>query len=432
VRRAAQRQRRRLAGLAGVAAAALIAVAIPAGLGVVGQLPRPQKPPAAPTLYVYAFNAPGEGTVTPVNTATGTPGKPIRVAGLAVRVSQLDGDEIVFTPDGKTAYVTTESGTPHDVRGHYTATVTPISTATGTPGKPIHIPGRNFFDRSALIAITPDGKTAYVSYPLSPTITPINTATNTPGKPINIPGQNPYVDGPIVFTPDGETAYVLAGSGVTPISTTTGTPGKPIHIGDGRGIVITPDGKTAYVTSRPGVTPISTATNKPGKPISIRGGFARGIAITPDGKTVYVSTESGCVGGPPDCTFTVTPISTATNTPGTPIHIGYGPQDCTGQIAITPDGKTAYALTAWGVIPISTATGTPGQPIKAGAGTPEGCYQIAFTPDGKTAYITSEGGVTGVTPGGSPGVTPVNTATGKPGEPIHGIGTSIQAIAVTP
>src|SRR6516164_10849186 len=82
VRRAAGRQRLRLAGMAGVAAAAVIAVAIPAGLGVLGQPPRPEQPPAAPTLYVYGYNytgskcstvCPATTTVTPINTATGTP-----------------------------------------------------------------------------------------------------------------------------------------------------------------------------------------------------------------------------------------------------------------------------------------------------------------------------------------------------------------------
>ena len=56
VRRTVQRQRLRLADMAAVAAAAVIAVAIPAGLGAFGQPPRLERPPAAPTLYVYASN----------------------------------------------------------------------------------------------------------------------------------------------------------------------------------------------------------------------------------------------------------------------------------------------------------------------------------------------------------------------------------------
>jgi len=59
----------------------------------------------------------------------------------------------------------------------------------------------------------------------------------------------------------------------------------------------------------------------------------------------------------------VTPVSTATNTPGTPIKLGTQP----GSIAITPDGKTAYIanLSPATVIPVSTATNTPGQADQA-------------------------------------------------------------------
>jgi DNA-binding beta-propeller fold protein YncE len=61
------------------------------------------------------------------------------------------------------------------------------------------------------------------------------------------------------------------------------------------------------------VVPISTATNTAGKPIRI-GGSAEELAITPDGKTLYAVTPEN----------TVVPISTATNTPGPPIPVRYG------------------------------------------------------------------------------------------------------------
>jgi YVTN family beta-propeller protein len=35
-------------------------------------------------------------------------------------------------------------------------------------------------------AITPDGKTVYVANWRADTVTPITTATNTPGKPVNV------------------------------------------------------------------------------------------------------------------------------------------------------------------------------------------------------------------------------------------------------
>jgi glucose/arabinose dehydrogenase len=382
--------------LAGAAALMALAVAIPAGLGAIGQPPRPEQPPAAPTLYIYSYNGSHEGTVTPVNTATGAPGKPIHVGvpgGPPKDYYGLPpGGQIVITPDGKTAYLTTGSS------------VTPVNTATGTPGKPIYLGGHpvNYPD---FLAITPDGKTVYVTAEsgcreeaagygraaflahCTITVTPISTATNTPGKTIHV------------------------GSGGTTTGNSPMAPGR---------IVITPDGKTAYVTTRSGVTPISTAANTPGKPIRVRGAnmFGENIAITPDGNTVYVTAVSG-----------ITPISTATGTPGKPIHgvqLGFVNFQ-TGSIAITPDGKTAYVITVTGVTPISTATNTSGTPIQIAAVQDEtpigGLRQIVITPDGKTAYVTT----------GS-GVTPISTATNTPGKPIHVVGTNPQgiAIAITP
>jgi DNA-binding beta-propeller fold protein YncE len=68
----------------------------------------------------------------------------------------------------------------------------------------------------------------------------------------------------------------------------------------------------------------------------------------------------------------VVPINTATGTPGNPIRIGAG-----AMIAITPDGKTVYAVALNKIVPISTATNTPGQPIRLPDGLP---FQILATP----------------------------------------------------
>src|SRR5215471_2054881 len=290
-------------------------------------------------------------------------------AGTPIKIGAIP-TAIAITPDGKTAYIADE----------HPATVTPVTTATGTPGKPINIGGFPW-----AIAITPDGKTAYTvdipAYGQGPTrVIPVATATNTPGKPIKI-SDIVGLSAAIAITPDGKTAYIVTGAHtgttVTPIATATNTPGKPINIGSGPpradAIAITPDGKTAYVVSasarRTTVTPIATATNTPGKPIII-GGIGRltsetAIAITPDGKTAYIADGNHRA---------VIPVATATGTPGKPINIGGTPV----AIAITPGGKTAYIATsayiarscAWcavgTVIPIATATGTPGKPINIG------------------------------------------------------------------
>jgi DNA-binding beta-propeller fold protein YncE len=118
-------------------------------------------------------------------------------------------------------------------------------------------------------------------------------------------------------------------------------------------------GPSVYAGAIGTVIPISTATNTPGTPIRIGAGIpAEDIAFTPDGKTAYVANFEGPTGR-------VVPISTATGTPGKPILIGVG-----AIIAITPDGKTVYAAADNKVVPISTATNTPGKPIRLPGGLP--------------------------------------------------------------
>jgi YVTN family beta-propeller protein len=319
--------------------------------------------------------------------------------GQPIKVGKLPA-AIAITPNGKTAYVVNEGDS-----GYSDATVTPITTATNKPGPPIRVgvlPGA--------IAITPNGKTAYVTNLISDTVTPISTATNRPGKQIQV-GVRPQA---MVVTPDSKTVYVdnQDGTAVTPIPTATNRPGKPIKVGGGPlAIAITPDGKSVYVANTgtldtgDTVTPISTATNKPGKPVRLRS-FPFVMAITPDGKTLYVTTGRN----------EVTPIATATNTAGKPIKVGLGPD----AIAITPNGKTVYVTSSVSdsVMPINVATDTPGKPISTGREP----LHIAITPDGRTAYVTNARSDT---------VTPINTATNTAGKPIK-VGNGPSAIAITP
>src|SRR5262249_134203 len=209
--------------------------------------------------------------------------------------------------------------------------VVPVSTATNTPGKPIRAG-----IEGGVIAFTPDGKTAYAGG--SGTVTPINTATNTPANPIRA-GIEPVA---IAATPDGKTAYAPR-----PLSTTPPTPPSPPPPAAGSpcSLASPPARKAAYVTGAPpsdALPPITTATNTPGKPIRVVFPDAAPdeIAITPDGKTAYVASYGGGPGS-------VIPISTTTNTPGKPIRIG---SDAT--IPITPDGKTLYAATSNKVVPV--------------------------------------------------------------------------------
>jgi len=180
------RRRRRIRSAAGsVAAAAAIAVAIPAGIRAIGHTPGPVTGHRAVASTVYVAYAPDSaGQNTVVPISTTT-----STAGKPIRLRGLFG-AVAITPDGKTLYVSSPEGPA--------GAVIPISTTTNTAGKPIRIPIRGA-DRFAVItiAITPDGRTLYAA--AANTVIPINTATNTPGKPIRIPirGANPFA----VITP---------------------------------------------------------------------------------------------------------------------------------------------------------------------------------------------------------------------------------------
>ena len=88
---------------------------------------------------------------------------------------------------------------------------------------------------------------AYIANTGANTVTPVTTATNTAGPPITV-GRFPD---PIAITPNGKTAYIANGDGtgtVTPITTATNTAHLPITVGNGpSAIAITPNGKTAHV-----------------------------------------------------------------------------------------------------------------------------------------------------------------------------------------
>jgi YVTN family beta-propeller protein len=170
----------------------------------------------------------------------------------------------------------------------------------------------------------------------------------------------------------------------------------------------------AYVTglvAGPGpgiVTPIQTATNKALPAVSV-GPDPVAIAITPDGRTAYAVSDGPATGG----SATVTPIQTATDTALAPIRtgvVGSSPE----YIAITPDGKTAYVANIGcpcphgaGVLPsvtaISTATNTV---TKKFAYRDANFNGLVIDPNGRTAYLL-------------PGMIPIKTATNTVLPPIQ-------------
>ena len=307
-----------------------------------------------------ALTAPRHPTAFVVNSGgTVTPiGLTARRAGKPIKVG-ANPQAIAITPDGRTAFVA----------NYGSDSVTPIRTVSRRAGAPIPVGQQPW-----AIAITPSGKTAYVANYGSDTVTPINTSTRRAGTPIPV-GKQPRA---IAITPNGKTAYVLdwGGAAVTPISTATNRAGPAIPVGSYPfAIAIAPDGRTAYVANYGSntVTPISIATGRAG-PAVPAGQAPNSLAVTPGGAKVFVT------GGDSD---TVTPITAATGRAGRGIPVGYSP----AAVAISPSGGTAYVVnTISGTLtPVSTATGVAGHPIRTGIYTYPTAIELA--PSGATAVV---------------------------------------------
>lgn len=285
---------------------------------------------------------------------------------------------IAITPDGKTAYVLNQES------------VTPVSTATGTAGPMITVG-----NHPVAMALTPDGKTLYVINQGSDTVTPVNTATNTAGAPIKV---GDYPDA-IAITPNGLLAYVANGrsDSVTPILISTNAPGPSIAVGKfPTAIAITPDSKTVYVNNylSESTTAISTDTNA-ATPVGMLG-HPSAIAISP-------TTGAAWIYNTPNSLVSITP--SASNSSLSPISIT-GDAMQPDVVAVTPDGKTVYASTSNGLVAVDTSTNAQSSVISLGGQ----LRAVTYSPDGKTAYACNQQTST---------LTPIDVATNQTGTPIQ-------------
>src|SRR5262245_13987734 len=264
------------------------------------------------------------------------------------------------------------------------------------------------------VAITPDGKTAFVTN-LTGTVSTIDVKSRTK-DPTDIPvGPAPVG---VAITPDGTTAFVTNFGPFTFLSEAVDairepTPGivgtlstidvktrtkDPTDIPVGAlplGVTVTPDGKTAFVTNL-GSGTVSTidVKTKTKNPTDIPVGlYPAGVAVTPDGKTAFVTNFGPFTNldpSTPEGIGTVSTIDVKTGTKDfTDIAVGSGAVG----VAVTPDGKTAFvanrASGTVSTIDVDTKSKSLTD-IPVGAN-PNG---VAVTPDGKTAFVTDLSGRT--------------------------------------
>lgn len=337
-----------------------------------------------------------------------------------------------------------------------------ISAYTDTSNRVIATIGVG--DTPAGIAITPDGRYAYVANNNDDGITGgdsvsvIDLSTNTVIATIAIPpAAGPTFAEPYTVTINaaGTKAYVTNSNilSVTIIDIATNTISGTITGFDGpSGMVITPDGKTAYVNNYGGAVTLGGSGSGNGTTVSVVDlssptpaimntitlGLApvapAALAITPDGAYVYVANY---VDGNPG-TGTVSIIQTSNNTVVGTIPGFSGPF----WIVISADGKRAY-VTNFGsnnFSPVGNTVSvidlTTNQVIDAiTVGTqPSG---LAITPDGRFAYVTIYNTLylgpnyTDLTPGVGT-VVIIDLCTNTVLCPVIVVGSSPAEVAITP
>ena len=268
------------------------------------------------------------GALSPKTPATIAPG-PTPPTGIAV------------TPDGRNAYVAVVGAVSSDANGAIAQyKIDPVTGALslGT-------------DRSVptglvpiQIAVTPNGKSAYVTNEDSGTVSQYNvdqmTGALSPKSPPIVPAATfPYA---ITVTRDGRSAYVTeegsqGGDNVLQynIDPASGalSPKTPASVATGgfpEGIAVTPDGSSAYVTSlthntisQYSIDPVSGALS-PKVPATVGAGpIPVGIAVTPDSTSAYVTIEYPFGGGNTVAQYNIDPLSGALS-PKAPATVAAG------------------------------------------------------------------------------------------------------------
>lgn len=241
------------------------------------------------------------------------------------------------------------------------------------------------------LAIAPDGKTAYLA-----TSVGVVRVDLTNGHAARVDRRLPGTTGAesIALAPDGATAYVTARTGegeqLVEVDLASGTIGRRFDLPPGAAdVAVTGDGRTAWITNglSQDIYSLDLTTGKLGAPIAIPGG-AGSIAISGDGRSALVTNT----GDPPGLAKKtgkwrleqkhagyryMTPVDLATRAVGAPITLYHGPED----VAIAPDGKTAYVATGGhgppgppGILVIDLTRGVESGTIRV----PAGASQIAI------------------------------------------------------
>jgi YVTN family beta-propeller protein len=268
------------------------------------------------------------------------------------------------------------------------------------------------------LAVSPAGSTVYVANTGQYSVLAANPTTGA-ATTIEV-GAYPQ---DVALSPDGSLLYAAVTGGdtgpggsnaVAVINTATNAVVGDVRVGTGpRQVVFSPNGTLAYVSTETGIYVINTATSRVVRVIGDRDD-PQGIAISPDGSTLYVTN--------PDA-GTLWQLDAATGRVIGVVDAGAEPYS----VAVAPNGSTIYVadMNSNSVDVISAATGRVTGSI-AVQGLP---MSIAVTPDGSQVWVGN--GYTG-------SVSVISAATNKVTTTISGGGqatalnSAITAIAFSP
>ena len=259
------------------------------------------------------------------------------------------------------------------------------------------------------VAITPDGKSAYVTSSENAVWQyDINQATGalSPKAPGTVATGNGLPHGGIAVTPDGKSTYVTNLSEGTvsqyDISPTGAlSPKAAPTVATGKtpsGIAVTPDGKSAYVTNSEDKTVSQYTINavngelEAKSPATVAAGLGpTGVVVSPDGKSVYVHNAGTISQYDIDSEGKLSPKSPAS----VPAGISSSTDDTT-PIAVSPDGRSLYSTDESNVSPrvlqFDIGSGgklSPKSPEYLESEANVNPTNIALTSDGKSAYVTN-------------------------------------------
>ncbi|MCW2935581.1 MAG: hypothetical protein JWM19_6543 [Actinomycetia bacterium] len=326
-----------------------------------------------------AVAAVGAGTVT-------APAAVAATASSAVSTiySFHNPDGVAISPDGKTAYVA-DSGAVGGASGAAEYGLFVVAAATNTITKTIISPG---FDAPVAVAVSPSGGYVYVLNSTG-TVSVVSTASDTVTATIGTPNTNDPAPESIVISPDGKTGYVSDnGAGVISVlNLATDSVTTTIGVTTPSALALSPDGAQLYVSTSDGISVISTASDTVSRTVALIGSLG-GMVVSPDGGTLYVA-ENG------DPYENILIISTTTLSFTGTIYgqeVGLGNYVGSGALVLSPDGTSLYLAASNGTsAQVTTVNTARDVPTATAAASPETSISSLTISAGGVIYAAGVG-----------------------------------------